>query len=297
MASITDKFRKVSDGSVDFPNVARVDSPRSIAATTLVCDDLEGWAEDTAVDVLTYRLDTSNVVVPGTVTAWIAVVSGNNLTNFTYVKGAADAGHLANDVVQLTPQSNWSDDLVDGILSQHSQTGSHTAITATSLSTTGAVSVGGGLTVTGSVSLPNNSVEASDLSTSAITLGYAQITGNVSTNASTAALATGLTSAVTIPAGGRKVKVTVYLPYVQLTAGGYADVTIWDGTVGSGTQLQRWFTKLGDATVTQGVQMTFVHTPSAGSKTYNVGFTTGSGTTITINAGVTFPASILVEAI
>ena len=142
-----------------------------------------------------------------------------------------------------------------------------------------------------------NNVPASALATNAITLGYSQITSNVSTNASTAALATGLTSSVTIPTGGRKVKVSVYIPYVQLTTGGYADITIWDGTVGSGTQLQKWFTKLNDATITQGVQMSFVYTPSAGSKTYNVGFTTGSGTTITINAGATFPAYILVEAI
>jgi hypothetical protein len=143
----------------------------------------------------------------------------------------------------------------------------------------------------------DNGIGATHLSTSAITLGYAQITANISTNSTPVVQATGLTSTVTIPAGGRKVKVTAYIPYVQLTAGGYAFITLWDGVVGSGTQLQQWQAKLGDLSVTQGVQLTFVHTPSAGSKTYNIGYTTGSGTTVTINAGSTNPAFILVEAI
>jgi hypothetical protein len=145
--------------------------------------------------------------------------------------------------------------------------------------------------------LSTNSVAAAALATNAITLGYAQITANVSTNASSAAQAAGLSISVVVPAGSRRVKVSAYIPYAQMTGGTYADITLWDGAVGSGVQLQRWFTKLTDATVTAGVYIEWEGIPAAGSKTYNLGFTTGSaGTTITLNCTPTSPGFIKAAA-
>lgn len=139
---------------------------------------------------------------------------------------------------------------------------------------------------------------ASALATSAITLGYAQITGTVT--ATSLAQATGLTVTVTIPAGGRKVKITVYTETLgQSTAGDQAIMSLWDGTVGSGTQLsQAYFTSAyAGAQFGTAITMLSVVTPSAGSKTYNVGLYNNGGGTASIIAAPAAPAFILVEAI
>ena len=121
-ASVTDKFKKYSDGSQP-PAVATVSSPRSTGATTLATSGLSGWTTDTAVDFITYRLDTANVLVPGSITYWVGIVSGSNLTNVARVKGAADGGNSINDIVKQIPDSDRFDDLVDGILTHTDQDG------------------------------------------------------------------------------------------------------------------------------------------------------------------------------
>jgi len=141
----------------------------------------------------------------------------------------------------------------------------------------------------------NNLVTAPMLSTSAIKLGYAQITADITTSATSATLATGLSTTVTIPAGGRSVKVTGYLPTAYNNGANQVRVTLWDGTVGSGTQIGAAFN--GNA-AGQAVPFTImaIVTPSAGSKTYSVGYH-GSGGNTTIQCASTGPAFILVEMI
>lgn len=133
------------------------------------------------------------------------------------------------------------------------------------------------------------------LSTSSIFLGYAQVTTNVTTTSSTFVQATGLTSTVTVPSGGRRVKITVYCDAIVSSSSGNAYLSIWDGAVGTGTQIQQWesfiTTPNGNPS---GVHCVAVVTPSAGSKTYNVGIRVSAGT-LSLFAGATFPAFILVE--
>jgi hypothetical protein len=145
----------------------------------------------------------------------------------------------------------------------------------------------------------NNAVPASALATTAITLGYTQITTNFSTGSTSAVQVTGLACSVTIPSGGRKVEITAYARdvYGSLSTT-VTQMTIWDGTVGSGTQLQSsLFNPAGGAVGLSGHAMAVaVVTPSAGAKTYNVGFQVNSGTG-TLEAASTFPAFILVKVI
>lgn len=149
-----------------------------------------------------------------------------------------------------------------------------------------------------------NNLGANALSTSAITLGYTQIvTGsNLTTTSTSAVQATNLTVTVTIPTGGRYVKITAYSGGMfNSTAGdGYA-LSIWDGTVGSGTQLVYGIfgqSGISGGAVENPVVIMSVSIPPAGAvKTYNVGFNAvGAGTANLVNAGNT-PAFILVEAI
>lgn len=152
-------------------------------------------------------------------------------------------------------------------------------------------------TVTTGITLPNNSIAAANLATSAITLGYAQITSNFTTTSTSATQVTGLTVTVTIPAGGRKVKITAWASSMQQNNGLDAtNISIWDGTVGSGTQLAGSGQTGGGANYNTAAFCLAVVSPSAGSKTYNVGFSTQAGTGALVAAS-TSPAFILVEAI
>lgn len=148
-----------------------------------------------------------------------------------------------------------------------------------------------------SSNIQTGAVGAANIAANAITLGYAQITSGVTTTSSTYVQVTGLTTTVTIPAGGRKIKITAYIPRVYSTGtAGENRFTIWDGAVGSGTQLSEGQTTAPALSNPFTTVVYAIVTPSAGSKTYNVGFDTGAGTLI-IDCSATYPAFILVEAI
>jgi hypothetical protein len=128
------------------------------------------------------------------------------------------------------------------------------------------------------------------------TLGYAQITSNAT--ATSLAAVSGLSTTVTIPAGGRRTKITVYCQKMYNTSGpSNTRLTLWDGTVGSGTQLTAAEFTSGSANYGAPITLTWSGVPSAGSKTYNVGLTAVGGTTATLEAASTYPAFILVEII
>lgn len=151
----------------------------------------------------------------------------------------------------------------------------------------------------GTGTIVQNGVGSSQLATTAITLGYVPITSNITTTSTTQTQATGLTSTVTIPAGGRKVEI-MFFGNVQVgTNIKKVAITIWDGTVGSGTQLGMSTTVIQNSGNDQYITCYAVVTPSAGSKTYNVGWSSdsGGGVTATMSASATQPAFILVKVI
>lgn len=144
-----------------------------------------------------------------------------------------------------------------------------------------------------------NAIAAASLATSAITLGYTSITGNVTLVTPTSdTLVTGLTSSVTIPAGSRRVQITAYASNTTNTnANASITLTIWDGTVGSGTQLSSFVHSSGTVAADGiGMNCVAVVSPSAGAKTYNVGIKASAGNP-TVAASATAPAFILVKAI
>lgn len=147
--------------------------------------------------------------------------------------------------------------------------------------------------------LGNNVIPANALATDAISLGYAQITTSFNTSSSSEVQVTGLSSTVTIPAGGRKVRITAWASSIQNnTLNSYAKMGIWDGTVNSGTELAYIEYRAAVASQVLPVVVTAIVTPSAGSKTYNVGLSNdASSGTAQINAFAAAPAFILVETI
>lgn len=148
--------------------------------------------------------------------------------------------------------------------------------------------------------LNTNAVPGAALATNAIKLGYSQITSNFDTVSTSPVLVTGLSSTVTIPAGGRSLEITVFSYFVQNNVALHLSlVSLWDGTVGSGTQIGGAnIYAINNSTGSSVCMVTHVNAPAAGSKTYNVGFASDSGAaTARINAAASAPAFILVKLI
>jgi hypothetical protein len=269
-AAITDNFTQATNGTR--PSPTTLTAIRAVGATTISCAALTGWPTATAVHFIIYTTDTSGKKVAGSQLDCKGVVSGTTITSIQY-KAGTDAGNSIGAVVEAAPTAAYANDLVTAFTAQHGQDGAHGAVTATSLS------VSGTSAFTGAVTLPNNTVAAANLATSAITLGYTAPVSTFSTSSTTQVQVTGLTVTVTIPAGGRKVKITVYSPQVGSTGTNLTQtLTLWDGTVGSGTSLVSAINASSSVLGYRPNTLMAIVTPSAGSKTYNVGMNTTSGT-------------------
>lgn len=151
MASLSDKVTATRN-SVR-PVSTTVSSGRSAAGTTLSCASLTGWPTATKVHGVTYQIDASSNPVAGTQIDFSGLVSGSNINSFTVLDGT-DNGNSIGDIVEMLPTASWGQDLYDGFTNQHTTTGAHAAITATSMAATGAVSAGNGITMSaGTLSL------------------------------------------------------------------------------------------------------------------------------------------------
>jgi len=124
MASVSDKITKVKDGSN--PNVARVVTPRPANSDTLSVDSLTGWTEDTAVHFMTYRVDATGKVVPGSQRDWkgMANKATGQIISLQIQNNAIDDGNLVGDIVQAGPTASWAQDLAEAILESHNSDGS-----------------------------------------------------------------------------------------------------------------------------------------------------------------------------
>ena len=124
MASISDKITKVKDGSN--PNVARVVTPRPANSDTLSVDSLTGWTEDTAVHFMTYRVDSTGKVVPGSQRDWkgMANKATGQIISLQIQNNAIDDGNLVGDIVQTGPTAGWAQDLAEAMLESHNSDGS-----------------------------------------------------------------------------------------------------------------------------------------------------------------------------
>ena len=124
MASVSDKITKVKDGSN--PNVARVVTPRPANSDTLSVDSLTGWTEDTAVHFMTYRVDSTGKVVPGSQRDWkgIANKATGQIISLQIQNNAIDDGNLVGDIVQAGPTASWAQDLAEAMLESHKTDGS-----------------------------------------------------------------------------------------------------------------------------------------------------------------------------
>lgn len=152
----------------------------------------------------------------------------------------------------------------------------------------------------GTLTLPNNAIAGTALATTAITLGYAQITSNFTTTSTTFVDVTGLTTTVTVPAGGRRVQIEIQATGINNSATGIWNIAL----VEDGTVIQQWYLNEPTATANNTpLSVQFSKVPTAGSHTYKVQVATTAGT-VSISAGTTSgtvltpgPSSIIVKAV
>jgi hypothetical protein len=244
-----------------------------IAAVTVGLNSVAGYTNgETAV----FIIDPSNAKKQ-TFTGVIDT-SGVQVTNVIWTAGsnvAHDAGATVVDYATATHISMVS----KGILAHANQDGSlkDNAVTTDTIT--------------------DASVTNTKLSTSAILLGFANDTALSGTSSTSTVAAGSLSASVTIPAGGRSVKVTVYLTSVRNgTTSTLCYYSLWDGTAGSGTQLAGNIVTMASASQRIPASLVFIHTPSAGAKTYSVGHKVSAGTSA-YDTSATSPAQIIIELV
>lgn len=203
----------------------------------------------------------------------------------------------------LTNKTLTAPSITNATLSADTITGFTTSTNGTiyGIAVTGGT-IGSAAYAAGSISsaaIATNGVAASNLATTAITLGKLVYTTSQSgMNATSVTAMTGMTITVTIPSGSRNIRISFLIPnFIQNTGANNVYFSIWDGTVGSGTQLQEVAVTPAANTYVFSAYGLAIVTPGAGSKTYNIGYRLGNTNTIATQLSATVPSIILVEAI
>lgn len=133
-AANTDLFKKVSRrwvGQIGAGGVA------DASTTTVPLSSATNLPTGTAVVVVVDRVDSNGTSTASLEETLIGVVSGSNLVNCTRgAEGTAQA-HNAGAVVEVLVTAKGWNDFVDGIVTQHSQLGTHTNITACNITASG----------------------------------------------------------------------------------------------------------------------------------------------------------------
>jgi hypothetical protein len=138
--------------------------------------------------------------------------------------------------------------------------------------------------------LATNSITADKLATTSINLASVASSTSQTGVTSSDVIVTGLTSTVTIPAGGRRVRVEVLIPDMGSTAIAQWGLSIYNSATVTGSAVQKQlFLQAAAGTRISGYTF-FEHTPSAGSQSYcaAISVDTGTGTTVLTSAKLAY---------
>jgi hypothetical protein len=211
----------------------------------------------------------------------VTLTATQTLTNKTLTSATINTPTITNATISADALTGFT----------VSNTGTVYGISVSTGVITTAGSVGSGANVT-------NGVQAAALATNAITLGVASITSNfTTTTAGSFVNVTGLSVTVTVPAGGRRVKITVQLGSLasSQSAGNGVTLDVYDSTAAAEIGSTSFTTAV--ANYSQAGLVVATHTPAAGSRTYIARVQEAAAGTVTVSASSTAPSFILVEAI
>lgn len=124
MASTNDYFKKTGSSTV-----TTLSAPgKALGATSLTVGSTTNYPSDTGIIVAIRVVDTAGELVAGTYTEWSATVSsGTSLAIVATPVYGSDQVYAAGSTTQVyIPLSSYAHNkVVDGVLSQHKQTGEH----------------------------------------------------------------------------------------------------------------------------------------------------------------------------
>lgn len=126
-ASITDKFRK------SYSLLSKsLSSGINNTDTTIPLNNVTNIPTDTAVDAIIDRVDSNGNSTPTTREFIKGVVSGGNLINCVRgLHGTTAQSHLSGAVVEFTTSAVGLNDMVDGLIAEHNQDGTHSTTLVT----------------------------------------------------------------------------------------------------------------------------------------------------------------------
>lgn len=245
----------------------------SIGGTSINLVSPTNWSNGRAVPFSMRRVNVGGVddgkEIAGSYTEWIAILNGSSLDGMILMSGN-DQAYAPGSATQVMihVSTTWSKRLIEGLLIAHNRNGTLKQI-ATATIADNAVTT---------AKLADSSVTNTKLAQSAIFLGYSQITSSFVTRSTTPIQVPGLSVTANVPAGRRQ-KVTFYCGNVY--AAGTPTrfhISIWDGPVNTGTQVQSTGPATSGNTPVPGIVVASI--PALGtatSKTYNIGFRSENG--------------------
>ena len=297
-ASQTDKFKKAG-----LATVTTLAAPgKALAATSITVGSTTNFPTGTGLIVAIRQVNTAGTLVAGTYTEWRATVtSGTSLAIEATPVAGSDQVYAAGSTTQVfVPLSSYGyNEHIDGLLVSLDQDGTlkagavdNAAVLADNVVTTAKIADSAVTTA----KIADNNVTAAKIATSAITLGYAQITSPFSGTSTSVADVTSLSVAVTIPAGGRRIKVTFNAPFVisSSVSGNGVNTYVTDVTAAAIIGQQAYTNA---TNIAMNGNFCATHVPAAGARTYKIQYKQDAAGTYQVNASATSPAFILVEAI
>lgn len=141
----SDKFRQPTASTR--PSTATLTAQKLIGAASITVDTTAGWTTATGTDFVIYQVDANGDKIAATQTDWVGDVSSStSVTNLT-LKAGTDQVYPVGSKVIATPTAAWGDSLVEGILVEHNQDGTHGNVTADTLVVDGTTTLTGNLDI------------------------------------------------------------------------------------------------------------------------------------------------------
>lgn len=180
MTALTDKFLKVAAAGSE----TYMASPgKPIGASSFTINSATGFPTDTAFIIAIRVVNAQGVEVDNTYSEWLCTLSGTtvSLGSSPFPVIGTDYDYPAGETTQVyVPLSSYRDNrLIDALLSQHNQDGSHGAVTATSLSVSGTTTLGA--TTASSATVSGDGTISGNLTVS----GQLQVTAGSTSSGST----------------------------------------------------------------------------------------------------------------
>lgn len=141
----TDKFRKAKS----LFSTTLTSGISTGTGDTITLASVTGLPTDTEITLTFDRVDADGVSLGSTVERITGTISGSNLTSYTRaIDGTTEQAHSSGAVVEYIWNADDWNDAVDGFLVEHDQDGTHSDITADSVTIGGNAAIDAGDTAT-----------------------------------------------------------------------------------------------------------------------------------------------------